>query len=83
MGQVRKINTRELEKQIAEKKSEEKRKSRDHLFQIVIVVISMFGIYAIFQALRGDSSQNTNTKDVNNTEQTEPSTKKAHKTNSK
>ncbi len=83
MGQARGINTGELEKQIAKKKSEEKRKNRDHLFQIVIVIVSMFGIYAIFQALRGDSTTNANQKDVNNTEQQDKGAKKSHKTNYK
>ncbi|MFZ4545006.1 MAG: hypothetical protein ACOYOA_13210 [Saprospiraceae bacterium] len=75
MSHKKSINTEELEKHIAEKMLEEKRKSRERIFLTALVLGCMVALYIVFTAMGADSSKELQ-KEVKKPRFESPSAKK-------
>lgn len=75
MAHKKSINTEELEKHIAEKMLEEKRKSRERIFLTTLVLGCMVALYIVFSAMGAGSSKELQ-KEVKQPRFESPSAKK-------
>lgn len=54
---TKKINTKELEKHIANKRLEEQRKNKERVFLTSLVLACMVALYVVFSALNADNDK--------------------------